>query len=177
VWDEKSGKWIDFDATPPAWFATSTPANTTAQKFNDAMKRLREDFFLWRNRPANRLAASLVMLTIALAIAAFIAKRLWRSKRRLEAEKKAAGYAGAIVQTPLNGLERQAEKWLGARPQGQPLAAWLMRLHPSLPDSHALEEAIDLHQRLRFDPDPPQPLQRERLAELTNQLSTAIRHR
>jgi hypothetical protein len=74
-----------------------------------------------------------------------------------------------------NGLERQAEKRLGARPLGQPLAAWLMRLHPSLPDSRALEEAIDLHQRLRFDPNPPQPSQIERLAELSGQLAAAIR--
>ena len=169
------GKWIDFDTTPPSWLATTSPVNTSTQRFNDALKRMREDFFLWRNRPANRLAATLVMLTIALGIIAFIAKRLWRSKQRLEAEKKATGYSGTIIQTPLNGLERQAEKRLGARPQGQPFADWLMRLHPTLPDSAALEEAIDLHQRLRFDPDPPRPSQRERLEELASQLAAAIR--
>jgi transglutaminase-like putative cysteine protease len=176
VWDEKSGLWIDFDATPPSWFATTSPANTSAQKFNDALKRLREDFFLWRNRPANRLAATLVMFTIAVVIIAFIARRLWRSKRRLEAETKAAGgYAGAVVQTPLNGLERHAEKQLGARPQGQPFAIWLTKLRLSVPDSHALEEAVDLHQRLRFDPEAPEPSQLERLQELAAQLTAAIR--
>lgn len=175
VWDENLGKWIDFDTTPPSWLATTSPVNTSTQRFNDALKRMREDFFLWRNRPANRFAATLVMLTIALGIIAFIAKRLWRSKQRLEAEKKATGYSGTIIQTPLNGLERQAEKRLGARPQGQPFADWLMRLRPTLPDSAALEEAIDLHQRLRFDPDPPRPSQRERLEELASQLAAAIR--
>ena len=36
--------------------------------FNDGLKRLREDFFIWRSRPANRLAVTLVMLTIGLGI-------------------------------------------------------------------------------------------------------------
>lgn len=174
VWDEQGGRWIDFDATPPSWFATSSPANTFTQKFSDAQKRLREDFSLWRNPPANRLAASLVMLTTALGILGFSMKRLWRSKQRLEAVEKSMGYGGPVELTPLNAIEKVVEKRLGSRPPGQPFAVWLMRLHPSLPDSKALEEAIELHQRLRFDPALPQPSQRERLSDLASQLSTAI---
>lgn len=175
VWDEPSGQWIDFDATPPSWLATASPTSTATQKFNDALKRLREDFSLWRNRPANKLAASWVMLGIVLAIVAFITRKLWRSKRRLETVEKAIRYDGTILRTPLNAIERQAEKRLGIRPQGQPFAAWLMRLHPSLTDSRLLEEAVELHQRLRFDPEPPQPSQLERLTELAGQLTAAIR--
>jgi transglutaminase-like putative cysteine protease len=175
VWDEQDARWIDFDPTPPSWLATSSPTNTAAQKFSDALKRLREDFFLWRNRPANRLAASLVMLAIALGVVAFIMKRLWRSKRRMAAAAKSTGYGGPVVQTPLNAIGPQAEKRLGERPPGQPFAAWLMRLHPSLPDSRALEEAIELHQRLRFDPAPPLPSQLQRLSDLASQLAAAIR--
>ena len=152
VWDEQAGQWIDFDATPPSWLATASPTSTATQKFNDALKRLREDFSLWRNRPANRLAATWVMLGIVIAIVAFISSRLWRSKRRLETVEKATRYDGTVVRTPLNAIERQVEKHLGIRPQGQPFAAWLMRLHPSLTDSRLLEEAIELHQRLRFEP-------------------------
>lgn len=175
VWDEQNRRWIDFDTTPPSWLPTSSPTNTSAQKFNDALKRLREDFFLWRNRPANRLAASLVMLSIALGIIAFIAKRLWRSKRRMAEARKTTGYTGSLTQTPLNAIERFAEKRLGARPQGQPFASWLMRLQPSLADSRILEEAVELHQRLRFDPAPPEPAQHERLVELAGQLTSAIK--
>jgi hypothetical protein len=175
VWDEQGGRWIDFDATPPSWLVAAPPAGTFAQKFNDAQKRLREDFSLWRNQPANRLAASLVMITIALGILAFVMKRLWRSKRRMEGVEMAMGYQGPVVRTPLNELEKEVEKRLGARPPGQPFAAWLMRLHPSLPDSRALEEAIELHQRLRFDPAAPRSSELQRLSELAGKLSTAIR--
>jgi hypothetical protein len=37
-----------------------------------------------------------------------------------------------------------------------------------------LDEAIELHQRLRFDPAPPQPSQHDRLAELARQLESAL---
>jgi transglutaminase-like putative cysteine protease len=175
VWDSDAARWIDFDTTPGSWLIGLSPQNTTTQRINDALKRIREDFSLWRNRPANRLAASLIMFTIAFGIIGFIVKKLWKSKRRLEAAVKATGYEGLVTPTPLNALEPKAEKKLGIRPPGQPLAAWLMLLRPSLPDSNALEEAIQLHQSLRFDPAPTLPTQRERLAELTRQLEIAIK--
>jgi transglutaminase-like putative cysteine protease len=175
VWDADASRWIDFDTTPGSWLTGLSPENTVSQRINDALKRIREDFSLWRNRPANRLAASAIMLAIAFGIIGFIVKRLWKSKRRLESSVKATGYTGSITPTPLNALEPKAEKKLGLRPPGLPLAAWLMRLHPSLPDSNALDEAIRLHQSLRFDPAPPLPTKRERLAELTRQLEVAIK--
>jgi hypothetical protein len=175
VWDEGSGRWIDFDPTPPDWFSTISGRPPLMQRLNDDLKRLREDFFLWRNRPANRLAVSLVMLGAGIAVAGFIAKRLWRSKRRLESRIRAGGYAGAVIRTPLHDLESRARKRLGERPPGQPFARWLDRLRPSLPDTLALDEAIALHQRLRFDPAPPKPADRERLARLARELEAAMK--
>ena len=54
-------------------------------------------------------------------------------------------------------------------------AAWLMQLGPVLPESDALDEAIALHQRLRFDPAPPVRRDQERLAELARQLEAALK--
>jgi hypothetical protein len=145
------------------------------QRFNDTVKRIREDFFLWRNRPNNRLAVTLVMSAIGLGVVGFVVKRLWKTKRRLEAEKFAAGYGGPLIRTPLHALERQAEKRLGMRPAGQPFGAWLLRLRHSLSDSKTLDEAIELHQRLRFDPEPSRQTEQERLAELAKKLESEIK--
>ena len=175
VWDATSSRWIDFDTTPGNWFESLPPQNSMMQRFNDSVKRIREDFFLWRNRPSNRLAVTLVMSAIGLGVIGFVVKRLWKSKRRLEAEKMSAGYAGPLIRTPLHALERQAEKRLGMRPLGQPFAAWLLRLRTTLPDSITLEEAIKLHQRLRFDPAPLLHSERERLIELAKQLEEQIK--
>ena len=175
VWDKDAQQWIDFDTTPGSWLANLTPQNSAMQRFNDQVKRIREDFFLWRNRPANRLAASLIMSAIALGVLAYIVKRLWKSKRRLEAAKMPNGYEGPVTPTPLNALEHSAEKRLGCRPPGEPLGKWLAGLRPLLTDVTLLDEAIELHQRLRFDPQPRLPAELDRLTELAKQLESEIR--
>ncbi|MEO5912736.1 MAG: transglutaminase domain-containing protein [Luteolibacter sp.] len=175
VWDADKKLWIDFDTTPPSWTDMVATLNPSMQAFNDALKRFREDFFLWRNRPGNRLGASVVMFTIALGVMGFVFKRLWKTKRRLEEIRRSNGYDGPIRRTPLNALEKQAEKQLGPRPLGQPFGAWFMKLRPTLPDSATLDEAVELHQRLRFDPTPAAPNEQDRLAELAKQLESAIK--
>jgi hypothetical protein len=177
VWDAASGMWLDFDPTPPDWLASVSGRPPWSQRFDDDVKRLREDFFLWRNRPANRLAVSLVMLGAALGLAGFVARSLWCSKRRLVAQSRSTGYAGAIVRTPLHDLETRARKHLGERPPGEPFARWLTRLRPALSNNTALDEAIALHQRLRFDPAPPRAADQQRLAQLAAKLEAELRRR
>lgn len=175
VWDEKAARWIDFDTTPPSWIPAVRHLDTTSQAFDDFVKRTREDFFVWRNRPANRQAVTLIMSAIGLAVAGFIVLRLWKSRRRIEADVWMKGYEGRIVRTPLNALETAASKRLGPRPPGQPFAAWLAGLRATLGDPADLDEAIALHQQLRFDPAPaPQDLA-DRLTDLARHLEDALR--
>lgn len=176
VWNESTASWLDFDATPPDWTAMVSQQPTFLQNLNDNLKRLREDFSLWRNRPSNRLAVTLGMIAIGLGLTGFITNRLWHSKRRLETRIQSGTYEGPEIRTPLHDLEAQARKHIGPRPPGQPFAAWISRLRPSLPDSPLLDEAIALHQRLRFDPADHPPAHRERLATLARQIKSALRH-
>ncbi len=176
VWDAGAGRWIDFDTTPANWLSALPPQNTAMQRFNDWLKRAREDFFLWRNRPKNRLAATLVMSAISLGVIGFVITKLWRSKRRMEsAKRRISGYEGPVSRTALNEIEPQAEKCLGPRPPGQPLAVWLTGLRPILTDTSVLDEALELHQRLRFDPAPPMKTDQERLAQLAGELEAAVK--
>lgn len=176
VWDEASGEWIDFDPTPPDWMAGATPEFTRMQLFNDSLKRIREDFFVWRNRPANRLGVSIAMSLIGLSLAAFIARRLWRSKRRLSGPGGPATYEGTRIRTPLHALESRARKLLGSRAPGQTFGRWLGGLEEKLPDSPQLREAIELHQRLRFDPAPAPEEALRRLEELSRDLASRLRN-
>jgi protein-glutamine gamma-glutamyltransferase len=176
VWDQANGKWRDFDTTPGDWLSMiSQQESPFTQRLADALLRLREDFFVWRNQPQNRNAATLIMAGIGLGVAGFILRRLWRSRRRIEKKALKDAFTGPTSSTPLNALERHAERHLGSRPPGQPFGAWLMRLRQTLTDSSALEEAIDLHQRLRFDPLPQHGSQHQRLAELAKRLELSIR--
>lgn len=175
VWDESTRTWLDFDPTPPDWTAMVSQKPGFLQSLNDNMKRLREDFSLWRNRPANRLAVTLGMIAVGLGLSGFIANRLWHSKRRLESVVRSGAYDGPEIRTPLHELEAQARKHLGPRSPGQTFADWLALLRPSLPNAPLLDEAIALHQQLRFDPASHPPAHRERLAALAAQLKSALR--
>jgi hypothetical protein len=176
VWDERHGRWLDFDPTPPAWMEMVTAKPTRMQVFNDAVKRLREDFFLWKNRPGNRLGVGLAMLAAGIVGAGFVARELWRSRRRIERETRRADYQGPLVRTPLHALEGLARRHLGERPPGQTYARWLARLRPMLAHAAPLDEALALHQRLRFDPAQPAADQQQRLAALAAELAAALKH-
>ncbi len=175
VWNEQKRQWIDFDTTPPSWELTVANLNSPMQRFNDTLKRLREDFFLWRNQPTNRLGVTLLMATIALSVAVFVLRRLWKTQRRLEEVKSLNGYDGPVQRTPLNALEKQAEKKLGPRPLGKPFARWISDLGPALPDAKLLEEAVELHQRVRFDPAAPADAAQTRLAELAREIGVMLK--
>jgi hypothetical protein len=174
VWDESSGVWIDFDPTPPNWLDTETQGATESRWLADTYQRFKEDFFLWRNRPANRLGATLVMWSLGLGTLAFVGRRLWKSK--LVVAKDAAGNPIPPERvTPLHRLENHARRILGARPPGVTLPDWLRGLAGHCVPGPALEEALDIHQRIRFDPAPPQAAGVDRLQALADQISERIK--
>lgn len=175
VWDADQSRWIDFDTTPANLFTNTSINSSRAQRINDFQKRLREDFFLWRIRPKNQITISVVMSIIAIGILIFIANKLWKAKRYEAKARLISCYQGQVEHTALNALEPLAEKRLGLRPLGEPLASWLTRLHPWLASSSALDEAIVLHQRLRFDPSPRSPNQTKRLIELSQEIKSTLK--
>jgi hypothetical protein len=175
-WDPESAMWLDFDTTPPVGLALLTNNPSVMREFNDWLKRFREDFFLWRNQSSTRIVIAGVMLAIGIAAVAFVFRRLWRSKRRVSfLTQSALPHRGLVLKTPLHSLEKRAGGIIGPRPPGQTYAHWLELLRPNLPDSAPLDEAITLHQRMRFDPSPPPPVNYQRLTILVRQLDSALR--
>lgn len=176
VWDADINQWIDFDPTPPNWLAAETTRQTSTQNLSDAFQRFKEDFFLWRNRPVNRLGATIVMWTIGIAVFAFLATRLWKSKLTVEREKSKTHLTTLGKPTPLHRLEPRARRILGPRPPGLTLPTWLRRLPENLAPPATLHEAITLHQQLRFDPQPTTTTTNlPRLTELTESLEKSLK--
>jgi transglutaminase-like putative cysteine protease len=174
VWDESKGVWIDFDPTPPNWLSLETSGSTESRWLADGYQRFKEDFFLWRNRPANRLGASFVMWALGLGTLGFVARRLWISK--LVVAKDAAGNPIPPERiTPLHRLESRARRILGPRPAGVTFAAWLRGLAGHCVPETDLEEALELHQRIRFDPAPPQSSGESRLQALAEEIGARIK--
>jgi hypothetical protein len=177
VWDASAGLWLDFDPTPASWLAAETQTGSSLQWFFDWVSRLNEDFALWRSRPLNRWLVSGTMILLGTAGLLFIVRRLWKSRRQVGPRGVRGKAGGAVVRTPLHRLEKTAAKHLAPRLQGQPFGAWLAALDEELTDSSVLTEAIELHQRLRFDPAEPEPAVAQRLKCLAEELEASLKRR
>jgi hypothetical protein len=174
VWDDNRQRWVDFDPTPPGWLAAETGEATRSQWLADAYQRFKEDFFLWRNRPANRLGATIVMWILGLSVFIFIGRRLWKSKLVVDTKKQIVYGNGERITTPLHALEKPALKILSPRQPGETLVSWLAKLKSHNFPAATLEEAASIHQRLRFDPSPTESDQVERLTVITGELRKRI---
>ncbi len=176
AWDAESGKWIDFDATPPGWFSLERRPVSSMRWLTDWYLRVREDFTVWRSRPANRIGVAIGMFAIGIGAAIVIGRRLWRSKHMVGGTAVAAAPAGdPPPRTPLHDLEAPAMVVLGPRPPGLTFSRWLLGLTASGADPGVLQEAIELHQRLRYDPAPVETPLIERLRTLSAGIAASIR--
>ncbi len=171
VWDQEAGKWIDFDTTPRSGFAASGTEQSLYQKFLDAIQCYQENFYLWRKHPDNQLSVLIGLYIIGAGFMIFIGHRLWRTKTKLVTSQNSKAFDGVIAQTALSRIEGKARKLLGPRPISQPLSIWLrqLKIEPSL-----LEEALELHLRLRFDPVAPKQADQERLTKLAKQIEAKL---
>jgi hypothetical protein len=174
VWNEARNAWMDFDATPPNWLSLETNRESSTQWLSDGFLRLREDFFLWRNRPRNRIGASIVMISIGVIALVIVGRRLWKSKHVVKEKQRGYQPTGPTPRTPLHELETIAKELLGPRPAGLPFSRWLLGLKESIADPAQLDEAIALHQRLRYDPAPPEAPVVERLQALVERIKESL---
>ncbi|MBC7979472.1 MAG: transglutaminase domain-containing protein [Armatimonadetes bacterium] len=177
AWDETRDMWIDFDATPSGWITTETLDETKSHWIADTYQRIKEDFFLWRNRPNNRLGASIVMWFIGLAVLAFIGKRLWKSKMEVGTKRRLEKtlFPMAGTKTPLHDLEKISLRHLGPRPAGLTYARWMRGLSDHIISPQLMDEALGLHQQLRFDPQASPSQNENRLRDLTREFDTVLK--
>lgn len=175
AWDAETSTWIDFDATPGDWLALEGRREARTQWLSDLYQRVREDFGLWRTDPVNRSRLAIGMAAIGAVVFTFVGRRLWKSKSVLADTRKDGSSSGPGSRTPLHELEPLARNLLGPRPPGLPFARWLSGLRASITDPGELDEAILLHQRLRYDPQPPASSPEDRLGELVRGIKSQLK--
>ncbi len=172
-WDEEAKTWRDLDATPGTWHNVEALQTKNSTWFSDAFQRLREDFFLWRNRPANRTLVLTTISILGLIIFTFIAYRLWKSK--VTPAKSSPYTYQSTPSTALHRLEKPLKRLLGPREPHQTYANWLAALKNHNIPPNQLNEAIQLHQIIRFDPVAPPPTITSRLESLTKTLAKHLK--
>ncbi len=170
VWNKELRQWVDFDPTPSGWLTAETLATNRYQSFLDSFQRFKEDFFLWRNKPANRLGVNIAMWGLVTIFVLYIAMRLKKSRVVIHSKKSSLASDQPTLKTPLHQLEKAALKILGPRDLGETWITWLRKLKSNQISEADLEHACELHQQLRFDPTPPDNSTHQKLTEITHKL-------
>ena len=149
------GRWIDLDPTPPDWFGEEK--SRLAPLWEAVLDFFRWASFRWSQR--GQIEASDAWWGVLALLVAVLAWRLLRGKRVRRRDDDAAA-----LRREYPGLDSEFYALVQALPPREPgetLTAWLARVAPGRYD-----EALNLHNRYRFDPAGLSPGERHRLREL-----------
>ena len=138
---------------------------------------LRWASYRWSQRaPFEAGAGAYALLALLVAILVW---RLLRGRRTGRAGNGAASAAHAWqgMDSTFFGVERRLAERYGPRGANEALALWIARIGTALEPSARTEllEALELHQKLRFDPAGIGVQERRRLGALTAGLERALR--
>ena len=155
------GRWIDVDTTPAVWGPEEA---SEAPLWQGVADLLRYAGFRWSQRGEFRAGDGWYAVLAVLAV--YLGWSVLRG-RRVVRERQAT--AAARRRWPGEDSEFYAlEKTLPARAPSETQAAWLRRIASNLPPENAsrVAQALQLHQRYRFDPDGISAAERATLREL-----------
>jgi len=167
------GQWIEIDTTPPDWFGVEERQAPLWQGLSDL---LRWAGFRWSQRAPFEAGPSAYAL-----LALLVAILVWRLLRGRRTARDATGAAAPRTWPGTDSAfyaieERLAERY-GARAPGEALGPWIARIGVVLDASARAEllEALELHQRSRFDPAGVDAEGRRRLVALAAGLERGLR--
>ena len=162
-----NGHWQDFDTTPGTWREMEDNQRPGLEWLHDVWSDFWHHFDLWRQEGGRW---QMMIFIAGMCVLAWIA---WRQLRG-STWRRVAPRGNAAASMHLLGLDSEFMAVLDLldqherRPAHVPPARWLSTI--TLPmgiDREVLNQALALHERLRFDPDGLEPAQRLRLRELS----------
>ncbi len=167
-----NGAWIDVDTTPASWFAIEAEDGNTLSKLWSRVT----DLWSWlRFRAAQAWADTderqwlVGALVVLLPVALWLARRLYRSRRRKENNKLKqilTSYSPTGTDSEFYRIEQRLAAQGCGRRAHETTRDWLTRLKADAQiDTAPLAGIADLHNRYRFDPLGLSDAQRARLKE------------
>jgi hypothetical protein len=167
-------RWVDMDTTPPIWFAEEARLAPAWQKL--------ADFFRWAGyRWAQRTGFEVGLIGYVL-LAVLVGVLLWRFVRGKRATSRTASIAGPVARvfpgrdSGFYDVERALLAQVRPREPGTSLGAWMSRMEAELEASlfGDLLRTLELHNRLRFDPEGLDDRERTQLRDGARRLVEAV---
>ena len=175
VWDRQAMRWNDFDTTPASWLAEESRPRSWLAALRDLGDEAWYRFALWRQEGGRW---QLAVFIAGMAVLGWIG---WRQLRG-SAWRRARRGAPAQAQATILGLDSELAPLLpriavlhGERLPHETVRAWLGRLRLlGSGQAPGLDEALNLHLRLRFDPAGLPDAERQALRALVVRLAPAL---
>jgi hypothetical protein len=168
------GRWREVDTTPGSWREREAAAAGWWESVSDMFSHARYRFVKWRQEGGNW---RIVVFVGGILILSWMGWRQLRGSRWRRARKTGPNRAGPRpaplgMDSEFFAVVEHLEKSRGGRLPHETNRAWIDRLDlPSVRQAEPLEEALRLHNRLRFDPNGLPSRDRDRLRQLTAELS------
>lgn len=167
------GRWIDLDTTPGIWREKEAKRRNLLEPLLDGFSHARFRFATWR-QSSNQWR----LLSIAAGVTG-LGWLAWRQLRGSQWRRTRGANTKLARSASLPGLDSEfyavvlmLEKVHGKRLPHETLLEWLRRVVPqSHPHRTNIFEALQLHQRLRFDPMGIPIPDRSRLARIAEALT------
>ena len=164
-YDRAAETWRELDTTPGNWADKERQQASYFEPVRDVFSWIWFQLSLvrWGQGNLRQHLFQLVAVLVVVLIIRFVWTKRWKSRH------PAAGAAEPVsVQNGLDSefflIEKRLEKMGLTRRIHEPVYAWLDRIRPGLPvDYRETRELVDLHYRLRFDPQGLPPAGRAEL--------------
>ncbi len=155
VWDDRTGRWRNFDPTPPSWRKIEAERASSFQFLSDFWSRIWFEFskFRWGQNRWRQYVLWLLLPVLTLLLYQIIFRRRRRQRNASAAAAENLSWPG--LDSEFYQLETHLVERGLVRKASEPLAAWLERaiMDSALTDmKESLQELLRLHYRYRFDP-------------------------
>ncbi len=167
------GRWIDVDTTPGIWREQEARRRNFLEPLRDGFSHARYRFATWRQSSNQWRLLTITAGVIGLGWLAWRQLRgsQWRGMRGTNA-KPARSSSIPGLDSEFYAVVLMLERIQGKRLPHETLLEWLRRVVPhSHPYRTNIFEALQLHQRLRFDPMGLPIPDRSRLAKIADTLA------
>jgi transglutaminase-like putative cysteine protease len=163
AYDSERKQWLEVDATPPNWKEEVGEEASIWEPVSDFFSNLYFQYSKWRWSKVSYTKYMPIFLFPLVGIL------VWRIVSRKTSKRTAAGgtesdkHTWPGLDSEFFALEKKLhETGLGRLPI-EPLLHWRERLRRELPETISLDRTLNLHRRLRFDPNGLTPQERDEL--------------
>lgn len=153
AYDSDRKIWLEVDATPPDWNETVSSEASFWEPISDFFSNIYFQYSKWRWSKVSYTKYLPIFLVPLIGVLVWRIIRHKTSKRTLPPEGQTEHHVWPGLDSEFFALEKKMHEAGLGRVENEPLLHWRERLRQQLPPTLSLDRTLNLHRRLRFDPN------------------------